>query len=127
MQNIYQKFFHKISRLRKEFFRKVILQLNDLLKYKILISVKQEKPLFWVGAHRSQPTTGQSCSPPDPASSLSRREPPRSLKSRQDRPPPTPWDRPLPFLIRLLRRGGQSREGSLTRLGTEAVLPQAGI
>lgn len=97
MQNIYQKFFHKISRLRKEFFRKVILQLNDLLKYKILISVKQEKPLFWVGAHRSQPTTGQSCSPPDPASSLSRREPPRSLKSRQDRPPPHPLGPPSPI------------------------------
>lgn len=101
MQNSYQKFFHKISRLRKEFFRKVILQLNDLLKYKILISVKQEKPLFWVGAHRSQPTPGQSCSPPDPAGSLSRREPPRSLKSWLDRPP-TPPDCPLPFLIRLL-------------------------
>lgn len=44
IQNIYQKFFHKVSCLREEFFRKVILQLNDLLKYKIFISVKQEKP-----------------------------------------------------------------------------------
>lgn len=125
MQNIYQKFFHKISRLRKEFFRKVILQFNDLLKYKILISVKQEKLSFWVGAHRLQPIPEQSCSPLGPAGSLSCREPPQSLKRRQEGPP-TPPGPPSP-VHQAAQRGGQSRAGSLTRLGTEAVLPQAGI
>lgn len=40
IQNIYQKLFHKVSCLREEFFRKVIFQFNDLLKYKIFVSVK---------------------------------------------------------------------------------------
>lgn len=97
MQNIYQKFFHKISCLRKEFFREVILQLNDLLKYKILISVKQEKPSFWVGAHRPQPIPGQSCTPPGTAGSLSRREPPQSLKSHHNTRPAPPPGPPSPL------------------------------
>lgn len=39
-KNIYQKFFHKVSCLREEFFREVIFQLNNLLKYKIFVPVK---------------------------------------------------------------------------------------
>lgn len=95
IQNIYQKFFHKVSCLREEFFRKVILQLNDLLKYKIFISVKQEKPSLWQSTRTSP---AQGLTPSGPAASLS-----CCGDTMAEVPASGPSPCPLPALQQLLR------------------------
>lgn len=74
IQNTYQEFFHKISCLRKEFLWEIIFQLNNLLKYKIFISVNLKKMLLFEQGFFKSLVLGvllqnnpMSLSPPRPA------------------------------------------------------------